>query len=130
MRLMEETRVGMDTFKSLREKYNLPLPVILYKNPYLIVTFPRTADAVRALDEKLNQLNDEELKGYEFVKAQGDVNNTEYREKFGYDTKKAQRHLTKFKILGLVLPVGMGRSARYKLNEGNYNRDINQDTVS
>lgn len=102
MRLMEETRVGMDTFKSLREKYNLPLPIISYKNPYLIVTFPRTADAVRSLDEKLNQLNDEELKGYEFVKAQGDVSKTEYANHFNFDDKKAYRHLSKMKKIKLI----------------------------
>ena len=28
MRLMEESGVGMDTFKSLRAKYDLPLPII------------------------------------------------------------------------------------------------------
>ncbi|MCK9411441.1 MAG: hypothetical protein M0Q53_04010 [Prolixibacteraceae bacterium] len=106
MRLMEETRVGMDTFKSLREKYNLPLPIISYKNPYLIVTFPRTADAVRALDEKLNQLNDEELQGYEFVKAQGDVSKTEYAHHFGFEEKKAYRHLSKMKKLDLLTDNG------------------------
>lgn len=120
MRLMEETRVGMDTFKSLREKYNLPLPIISYKNPYLIVTFPRTADAVRALDEKLNQLNDEELKGYEFVKAQRDVSKTEYANHFGFEEKKAYRHLSKMKKLGLLKDNGESTNSpnyRYVLSD-------------
>lgn len=97
MRLMEEASVGMDTYRSLREKYNLPLPVITFKDPYLIVTFPRTADAVRGLDDKLKELNDEELKGYEYVKVQGSVSKAEYAKHFGYDDKKALRQLSKMR---------------------------------
>jgi predicted HTH transcriptional regulator len=102
MRLMEEAGVGMDTYRSLREKYNLPLPVITFKDTYLIVTFPRTADAVRGLDDKLKELNDEELKGYEYVKVQGSVSKSEYAKHFGYDDKKALRQLSKMRKFELL----------------------------
>lgn len=102
MRLMEESRVGMDTFKSLQENFNLPLPVITYQKPCVVVTFPRTVDAVRNTDEKLHQLNDEELKGYDFVKTQGNVSKVEYANHFNFDDKKAYRQLLKMKKLHLI----------------------------
>jgi len=102
MRFMEESGVGMDTYKTLREKYNLPLPIIKYKKPNVIVTFPRTIDATRDMDEKFKQLNDEELEGLEYVKLKGELGKKEYAEHFGYEDKKAYRHLTKFRKLELV----------------------------
>lgn len=99
---MEESRIGMDTFKSLREKYNLPLPIFSYQEPYLVVTFPRTIEAARSSDDKLKQLNDEELKGYEFAKAQGNVSKAEYASHFNFDDKKAYRHLSKMKKIKLI----------------------------
>ena len=47
MGYMEETGVGMDTYRTMREKYDLPLPVITYKEPNLIVSFPRTMGGVK-----------------------------------------------------------------------------------
>jgi predicted HTH transcriptional regulator len=102
MGFMEEARIGMDTYKYLREKYDLPLPVITDSDPYLTVTFPRTADAIRGIDEKLEQLNDEELKGLEFVKVQEDISRAEYAKRFGYDEKKAYRHLSKMRKIKLL----------------------------
>lgn len=119
MRLMEEAGVGMDTYRSLREKYNLPLPVITYKDPYLIVTFPRTADAIRDLDDKLKELNDEELKGYEYVKVQGSFSKAEYAKHFGYPDKKAQRHIAKLKDLELIFPEGKGPATKYIIRNTN-----------
>lgn len=102
MRLMEESGIGMDTYKTLRLKYNLPLPIIKYKNPHLIVTFPRTSNAVRDINEDVKQLNDIELKGYEFVKLKGEVGTREYSTHFNIGYKTAQRHLAKMKGLGLI----------------------------
>lgn len=119
MGYMEESGVGMDTFKSLREKYDLPLPVIKYKKPHIIITFPRTIDASRNLDQKLKQLNDEELKGYEYVKVQGSVSKAEYAQHFGYPDKKAQRHIAKLKDLELVFPDGKGPNTKYVIGNDN-----------
>lgn len=87
---MEESGVGMDTYKEMRDKYKLPLPIIEYKAPNLIVTFPRTDDALRELDNKelLSQLNDEELAGLDFVKAKGEVSRKDYESHFGYNERK------------------------------------------
>lgn len=104
MRYMEESGVGMDTYREMRDKYKLPLPIITYEDPNLVVTFPRNADAVRNLDYKdqLSQLNDEELAGFDFVKSRGEVSRKEYEEHFGFERKKASNHLKKLKDLDLI----------------------------
>ena len=52
MDYMEETALGMDTFKSVRAKYKLPLPIIEYDGGNVVVTFLRT---------KVKQLRKQEL---------------------------------------------------------------------
>lgn len=42
------------------------------------------------------------LEGYEFVKLKGEVSKKEYAGHFGFNEKKAQRHLTKLKRLELI----------------------------
>lgn len=104
MHLMEETGVGMDTFREMRSKYHLPLPIITYNDPNLVVTFPRTSDAMRELSAKeaIAQLNDEELAGYDFVKEHKEVSRKEYEDHFGFERKKASNQLKKMKDLGLI----------------------------
>jgi ATP-dependent DNA helicase RecG len=104
MRFMEESGVGMSTFRKMRDQYKLPLPIFTYEAPNLIVTFPRTSDAVRSLDKSdiLSQLNDEELAGLDFVKARGVVSRKEYEDHFGFNERKANRHLKKLAALGLI----------------------------
>lgn len=117
MRYMEESGVGMDTYKEMRDKYKLPLPLITFEDPNLVVTFPRSSEAVRILDstEVLSQLNDEELAGLDFVKTRVVVTKKEYSEHFKFPDKKAQRHLLKFKELGLVSLEGKGPSSTYRI---------------
>jgi ATP-dependent DNA helicase RecG len=102
MGFMEEAEIGMETFKTLQEKYNFPSPVIKYQDPSVVVVFPRSLDAKRDLNDDLKNLNDEELKGYEYIQSKGVVSKSEYAEHFGFDDKKAYRHLFKMKKLELV----------------------------
>jgi ATP-dependent DNA helicase RecG len=117
MGLMEEAEYGMDTYREMREKYKLPLPIITYDDPYLVVTFPRTAEAVREVskNDAISELNDEELAGYDFVKTHVVVTKNDYAKHFNFPVKKAQRHLIKFKKLGLVTLEGKGPSSSYKI---------------
>jgi ATP-dependent DNA helicase RecG len=116
MRLMEETGVGMDTFKSLRDKYQLPLPIITFDGLNIVVTFPRSAEALRIVSQKadLKQLNDEELAGYDFIKAHGKSTRKKYQDHFGFETKKAERHLTKMIEHGLIKRIGSGPGTYYE----------------
>lgn len=108
MRFMEETGVGMDTYKTMREKYDLPLPIITYKKPYLIVTFPRSIGGVKAsyTDKDIGTLTDPQIKGYEWIKSQGEVSTREYSSHFNIGYKTAQRHLAKMKEIGLIADNG------------------------
>jgi len=113
MRLMEESGVGMDTFKTLRSKYDLPLPQISYKNPHLIVTFPRNIEASKLLDDRLVSLSNEELKCLEFIKQKGDVTRKDVEMEFGIETKKAERLLKKLVSENLIFRKGAGPSTYY-----------------
>jgi ATP-dependent DNA helicase RecG len=113
---MEESEIGMDTYRDMRNRYKLPLPIITYEEPNLIVTFPRTADAVRDLDKTnvLSNLNDEELAGLDWIKLKGETTSKDYADHFSFSEKKAQRHLAILKENGFVILLGRGPAAIYK----------------
>ncbi len=103
MRYMEESGIGMDTFRSLREKYNLPLPIIKYKKPTVIVTFPRTIEAVRFFgNDVIKKLTKEELEGFEWIKSRGEISAKDYTTKFGVTARTTSRHLGKMLELELI----------------------------
>jgi len=121
MNLMEESELGMETFRNMLEKYKLPLPLYEYKAPYLSLTFSRSIEAVKnVIDNKaLLELNDEELIGFEWIKTIGNVSKKEYAQHFSFDAKKAYRHLSKLKKLGLLRDNGKHPSShdyKYVLN--------------
>jgi ATP-dependent DNA helicase RecG len=115
MRLMEETALGMETFRSMLDKYNLPTPEYSYQAPFLVLTFGRSIAAIRNTEghENLAGLNNEELVGFEWIKTFEHVSKKEYAEKFNFNEKKAQRHLTKMKKLGLLNSFGQSTAVRY-----------------
>jgi ATP-dependent DNA helicase RecG len=117
MSYVEETGFGMDALRSLNEKYGLPLPSYTYENPFLNLTFPRTIDAFKKVSQikGLTNLNDEEVNGYEFVKLHGSVKRKEYEEHFGFEKKKAERHLNKMVEEGLISKNGAGPSTHYEI---------------
>jgi len=117
MDYMEETAVGMDTFKSVRKRYNLPLPIIEYDGSNVVVTFPRTIGAVKEISSHpaLAGLTNEELAGYEFLMEKGSLKRKEYEDHFGFDTKKAERHIRKFVESGLIERKGSGPATYYKI---------------
>jgi len=117
MRLMEETGVGMDTFRSLREKHQLPLPVITYDGLNTVFTFPRSVDAIRDLVQTVDQakLKDEELIGYDYIKSVGKITRKEYQIHFKLDQKMAERHLSKMVALGLLERKGAGPGTYYEV---------------
>lgn len=103
MDYMEETALGMDTFKAMRKDYKLPLPLIDYDGLYVVVTFLRTTKAIRDVDDKvLGKLTDDELSGYEWIKGRDDASAKEYAAYFDIATRTASRHLGKMHKLKLL----------------------------
>lgn len=104
LNLVEQRGFGFNTMKQLPLKYNLPLPVITYDNPYITFKFPRSFDVIKDISDTqaIGELNNDELRGYDWIKIKGEVGKKEYAEYFGFDDKKAQRHLTKMKELELI----------------------------
>jgi ATP-dependent DNA helicase RecG len=117
MGYVEETGLGMAALKSLNEKYGLPLPEYQYQEPLLSLTFPKTMEAVKAVShfDGVEKLNEEELIGYEFVKLNGSLKRKAYEDKFGFDKKKAERHLNKMVELKLIERKGSGPSTYYEV---------------
>lgn len=111
MGLMEESELGMETFRGMQEKYELPLPFYDYKAPYLSLTFSRSIEAAKTVsgNEALKNLNKEEILGLNWIKTQGQVSTSNYASQFGFNHKKAQRQLAKFVEKGLIVLEGRGR---------------------
>lgn len=115
MGFMEETELGMETFRNMNKLFNLPSPNVTYYPPYLSITFFRTFKAASNIIQYLRSLNEEELLGYEYLKSKGEVTTREYADHFGFNYKKAQRHLMLFKNLSLANLEGKGPTSKYVL---------------
>ena len=103
MDYMEESAVGMDTFRSMRKTYKLPLPIFEYDGINTVVTFPRTIEAVRAIGgNSIKELTKDELDGYEWIKSQGEVSAKDYTNQFSVTSRTTSRHLSKMLELKLI----------------------------
>ena len=115
MRFMEETGVGMDTYRTMRDKYNLPLPIIKYVKGHLIVTFPRTIETIKkSLDnESLQKLSKDELNAFELFRGFKTFSKDEFAKRNGLPKRTAERLLKKFVDLDLIERQGSGPSTHY-----------------
>lgn len=115
MGYVEETGLGMSSLKSLNEKYNLPLPEYTFEEPFLKLTFPKTLEAVKKVSKHIgvNNLNYEELRGYEYIKLIGEIKRSDYEKFFNFDKKKAERHLNKMVEEDLIERKSAGRNTYY-----------------
>lgn len=51
MDLVEQRGLGFQTIKDLPTRHNLPLPLVSYENPYMVLTFPRSMAAAKIVSE-------------------------------------------------------------------------------
>jgi ATP-dependent DNA helicase RecG len=117
MELVEQRGLGFQTIKDLPEKYNLPLPQVVYEAPYMVFSFPRSIEAVKKVNNnpQIAQLTNVQLKGYEWLKSVGDASTREYSAHFNIGYKTAQRHLAAMKAIGLLSDNGQDiNSPNYK----------------
>ena len=117
MDLVEQRGLGFQTINELPAKYNLPLPVVTFDNPYLVFTFPRDLEALKEVagNDKLKELNADEVRGYEYIRLVKKITRKEYENQLGYDTKKAERHLKRMTDLKLINKNGKGPDTYYEL---------------
>ncbi|OJV32199.1 MAG: hypothetical protein BGO33_02740 [Bacteroidia bacterium 43-41] len=117
MDLVEQRGLGFQTIKDLPTKHNLPLPLVSYEAPYMVLTFPRNIEAAKKVADKPNvaKLTDAQLRGYEWLKTIGEASTREYSVHFDIGYKTAQRHLAAMKELSLVRDNGEdANSPKYK----------------
>lgn len=116
MELAEERGLGLKSMKSRATEIGLPLPKYVWEAPYLVLTLYRNADsATKSLGKTiLDQLTPEERQGWGFVAGRTRTTQSEYARHMGVTPRTAQRHLTHFVQLGLLLRVGRGRAISYQ----------------
>lgn len=117
MDYVEEKGFGMKSFRSLNEVFGLPLPEYTFEEPFLNLTFPRSMETIAKVSKYpgLSELNEEELTGYEYMKLIGKVTRKEYEQHFGFDKKKAERHLSKMVDQKLIARKGSGPGTYYEV---------------
>ncbi|MHB1252923.1 MAG: ATP-binding protein [Candidatus Humimicrobiaceae bacterium] len=116
--MVEKRGLGMETYKYLPDRYNLPLPLYSFPKPFLDLIFFRTTKDIPVLtDEKIsNQLNDEEKIGVEYIFTLQQISKIEYSEHFNFNNRKSERHLKHFSEIGILSRKGAGPSTIYMLN--------------
>ena len=104
MDYVEEKGFGMKALRSLHADFNLPLPEFKFEEPFLTLSFPRNMEAITEVSERvgIGELNDDELKGYEWIKSQGVISAKDYTFQFGITARTTSRHLGKMLELNLI----------------------------
>lgn len=119
MDYVEEKGFGMKTFKSLNQEYGLPIPKYTFKEPFLTLTFPRNAEAVKEVIGigSIDNLSEEELQNFEIFRGKRPVSKSDFVDFTRLASRTAERYLKEWTDTGLLRKVGSGRSTKYVLNE-------------
>lgn len=119
MGYMEESAVGMDTFRSIRKKYNLPLPVYEFDGINTVLIFPRTTEAVREVihKEPIKLLSKDELLKFEIFRNYMPITKIEFANQALLAHRTAERLLKRLADLNLIKRRGSGPSTEYIIKE-------------
>jgi ATP-dependent DNA helicase RecG len=119
MDYVEEKGFGMKTFKSLNKEHGLPIPKYTFKEPFLILTFPRTIEGVKELPMggEIGELDDLELKFFELFRNKQPYSKSEFVEQTGLASRTAERMLKRWVELNLLRKEGGGKYLKYVVNE-------------
>jgi ATP-dependent DNA helicase RecG len=117
MNMAEERGLGMETWKTLPEKYGLPLPKYTFEDPYVVLTLYRSEKGVKhALDpEVLAAMNEDEKAGWLFLASKTETTMREYADHMRFEHRKAQRHLKRFVEFDLLERIGAGPATKYRV---------------
>ncbi len=118
MNYVEEKGFGMDSFKSLKEEYGLPVPHYSFKKPFLTLTFPRNTESLKEIinNDAIHELNINELTSFEIFRKNKTVTKMEFVEYTDLSKRTAERLLKKFVDLKLITIIGSGPSTKYVIN--------------
>lgn len=117
MGMAEERGLGINSFKSRSQQMGLPLPKYSWDNPYLVLTIYRDQEAATRLlgQDMMEQLNEAEKKGWQWITGQGKTNSSQYAKAMQLDDRTARRHLNHFVELGLARKIGAARATEYEI---------------
>ena len=117
LNLAEQRGLGFMTVRELPEKYGLPLPLVTYEEPYLVITLPRNAKAVGKVDKTFANLDEGEVKMLNFFRLNEDhtFGKSEVVEKMKIASRTAERELKCLVDFGYLERIGVGRSTVYRL---------------
>lgn len=104
MDYVEEKGFGMKALRSLYADFNLPLPEFSFEDPFLTLRFPRNMEVIAEVSERkgIGELNDDELKGFEWIKSKDEISAKEYTIQFGITARTTSRHLGKMLEFKLI----------------------------
>jgi len=119
MGFMEETGVGMDIYRTMRQIHELPIPMIRYEKNNLVVTFLRSDEDLENVLPKdlVNKLKPNELKTYEIIREKRTLSKSDFAKLSGLPDRTAERLLKKFVDLGLLLKRDSGPATKYIIND-------------
>jgi len=108
MGLAEQRGLGFRTVKKLPDEYDIPLPIVTYEDPYMVLTLPLSMDS--SVFEGGKGL---EIKVLDYLRLNPGSSRKAVEEYLGVDTKKAERLIKALIEKGLVRKDGAGKSSIY-----------------
>ena len=117
MDYVEEKGFGMQTFKTLNKKFDLPIPKFTMNDPFLTLTFPRTSEGVKAVIDNpaIENLDKDELGYLELFRNQEFITKSEFVAFTSLPERSAQRVLKEWVENDLIETTGAGRGTKYRL---------------
>jgi len=115
LNLSESRGLGFTTIRNLPSEYGLPLPDVVFDDPFLVFKFPRAYGNGISNGEHSFSLTKSEAKGYDYIRLNSPFTRKEYEEYMKVSEKTAGRHISRFTELHLVRSVGSGVKTSYEI---------------
>ena len=110
--IVEQRGLGFETVKGLPKK-NLPLPIVSFEEPYIVVMLPLTYEA--AISVTQDELSEPEIKYIDYIRMFGPITRKDFELYASVDRKKAERILSRLVEKGLILREGNTRATKYRI---------------
>lgn len=119
MNLMEESELGMETFRTMQIKYDLPLPIYTFEKNYLSLTFPRSIQSIKDLsgNESFLKLNTNEIKVYQLFRDKKSLSKANIVSLLSVSQRTAERILQRLVSNNFIRKVGAGSTTTYSIIE-------------